>query len=67
MARKSLEEQLAQNQLELEQMRKAFAEKEKILKQKIDAQKKQQAAAYKCGGVPPCGREPAAVSGCADR
>lgn len=46
MARKSLEEQLAQNQLELEQMRKAFAEKEKALKQKIDAQKKQQAAAY---------------------
>ena len=32
MARKSLEEQLAQNQLELEQMRKAFAEKEKALK-----------------------------------
>ena len=46
MARKTLEEQLEQDQRELEEMRKAFAEKEKALKQKIDAKKKQQAVAY---------------------
>ena len=46
MARKTLEEQIAQDKLELEQMRKAFAEKEKALKQRIDAKEKQQSAAY---------------------
>ena len=46
MARKTLEEQIAQDKLELEQMRKAFAEKEKALMQRLDAKKKQQSAAY---------------------
>ena len=46
MARKTLEEKLADNQRILEQMEKDFAEKKRALKLTIEAQKKQQSAAY---------------------
>lgn len=46
MARKTLEEKLADNQRILEQMEKDFAEKKRALKLTIEAQKKQQSVAY---------------------